>query len=46
MALRDPGILEFARMIDTEELATEFARENGLLLSNRELNDNGQRIVP
>ena len=33
MALRDPSMLEFARMIDNEELATFFARENGILLS-------------
>ena len=32
MALRDPGMIEFARMVDTEKLATEFAREHGLLL--------------
>ena len=38
MALRDPGMLEFARIIDTEELATTFAREHGLLLSDRNLN--------
>ena len=35
MALRDPGMLEFARLVDTEELATAFARENGLLLSDQ-----------
>ena len=25
MGLRDPGLLEFPRLVDTEELATEFA---------------------
>ena len=44
MALRDPGMLEFARLIDTEELATEFAREHDLLLSDRELNNVGRGI--
>ena len=37
MALRDPGMIEFSLMISTEELATAFARENGLLLSNDQL---------
>jgi len=37
MALRDPGMLEFARLVDTEELATAFARENGLLLSDQQI---------
>ena len=37
MALRDPGMLEFARLVDTEELATAFARENGLLLSEQQI---------
>ena len=27
MALRDPGMLEFARLVDTEESATEFWSE-------------------
>lgn len=40
MALRDPGMIEFARVVDTEELATEFAREHGLQLSNQALNNN------
>ena len=40
MALRDPGMLEFSRLVDTEELATEFAREHGLLLSAQALNNN------
>jgi len=38
MALRDPGMIEFSLMISTEELATTFAREHGLLLSNNQLN--------
>ena len=38
MALRDPGMIEFSLMISTEELATAFAREHGLLLSNNQLN--------
>ena len=37
MALRDPGMLEFARLVDTEELAADFARENGLLLSDQQI---------
>ena len=38
MALRDPGMLEFSRLVDTEELiATAFARENGLLLSDQQI---------
>ena len=37
MALRDPGMLEFARLINTEELATDFARDHGLLLFNQQL---------
>ena len=32
MALRDHCMLELARMIDTEEFATDFTRENGILL--------------
>ena len=35
MALQDPGIIEFARLVDTEESAAEFAREHGLLLSDQ-----------
>ena len=37
MALRDPGLIEFARLIDTETLATAFAREHRLLLSDQQL---------
>ena len=37
MALRDPGMLEFAEFVRTEELATDFAREHGLLLSGQQL---------
>jgi hypothetical protein len=37
MALRDPGMKEFIHMVDTEELATAFAREHGLLVSNEQL---------
>ena len=33
-------MLEFARLVDTEESATEFAREHGLLLSDQALNNN------
>ena len=40
MALRDPGMLQFARLVDTEESAAEFAREHGLLLSEQALNNN------
>ena len=40
MALCDPGLLEFARLVNTEESATEFARELGLLLSDQALNNN------
>ena len=40
MDIRDPGLLEFDRLIDTEEIATDFARENGLLLANHQLNNN------
>ena len=40
MALRDPGMLEFARLVDTEESATEFACEHSLLLSDQALNNN------
>ena len=35
-----PGMLEFARFVDTEESATEFAREHGLLLSEQTLCNN------
>ena len=37
MALREPGMLEFARLLDTEELATNFARELGLLISDQQI---------
>ena len=37
MALRDPGMLEFARLVGTEELAMAFARENGLLFSDQQI---------
>ena len=40
MTLRDPGILQFTRLVNTEKLATEFAREHGLLLSDQMLNNN------
>ena len=39
MALRDPGMIEFSKLIETEKLATEFAREHGLLLSAQQLNN-------
>lgn len=41
MALRDPGMLEFARFINTEESATEFAREHGLLLAGQVIGGGG-----
>ena len=38
MALRDPGMIEFSLLIKTEEMATEFARQHGLLLSEANIN--------
>ena len=37
MALRDPGMREFTRLTQTEEVAIEFAREHGLLLANQQV---------
>lgn len=37
MALRDPGLLEFVQFVATEEVATDFAREHGLLLTGQQV---------
>ena len=34
MALRDPGMREYLNLTKTDELATAFAREHGLLLTD------------
>ena len=45
MALRDPGMREFTRLTATEEIAIEFAREHGLLLTNQQIQAGGMIIT-
>lgn len=45
MALTDPGMPEFVNLTQTE-LATPFAREHGLLLTDQQLQGRGKLNFP